>query len=584
MPNPKEIKSGKLFVKEVFKMWFRIPDYQRPYVWGNDQLSDLLEDISYASRHAADNEYFFGSIVFQERQPVPGGRTHLENDLLDGQQRLTTLFLLMAVARDITQDINLKHTCEAFIFQQGNPYENIPEIIRIQFKIRREVEEFIDQYVKKESGTLQKKKLCEFREKSNDPSIRNMANAIIKFNEHFTGDPAVKLEDFCKFLLNKVLLIYVSSEELEDAFRLFTILNDRGVKLRNSDILKAQNLKALIKESDRETWAKYWEELEGELDEDFDRFMSWIRTMVVKEKARLSLLKEFDEVIYEPKERDKITGLPKKALLKRGDETFKLIKSYHQHYNQLLSKDNYDFSSSYHFDNLITIMNLGMPSNDWIPVLLFYYNRFKEENIVQFLKKLDNKFSGDWIAGYTPTERIESMNRIMKEIEQQTDTNALLKHDCLQVDIDNLFRNLEGNVYGKQYVRYILLKLDYYFWDHDSCKLGGYENITIEHLLPQNPSEDSQWCIDFDESQREMLCNTLGNLILLGRRKNSALGRLDYEDKKEKYFKDKINMFAMSLRLITQNEKWTPIDLQDNQRYILQILRSIYTVGDRVAV
>jgi len=64
MPNPKEIKSGKLFVKEVFKMWFRIPDYQRPYVWGNDQLSDLLEDISYASRHAADNEYFFGSIVF----------------------------------------------------------------------------------------------------------------------------------------------------------------------------------------------------------------------------------------------------------------------------------------------------------------------------------------------------------------------------------------------------------------------------------------------------------------------------------------------------------------------------------------
>jgi uncharacterized protein with ParB-like and HNH nuclease domain len=66
-------------------------------------------------------------------------------------------------------------------------------------------------------------------------------------------DPENELspEGLLKFLLNKVLFIYVSTQDLEDAFRLFTILNDRGVPLRNSDILKSLNLGALEKEADK---------------------------------------------------------------------------------------------------------------------------------------------------------------------------------------------------------------------------------------------------------------------------------------------------------------------------------------------
>lgn len=97
-----EIKSEKILVGKIFsEMWFRIPEYQRPYVWGNDQVSELLDDVCYAMLEKPDSEYFLGSFVFQSQKTRSGdGVEFSENDLLDGQQRMTTLFLLFAVLRD----------------------------------------------------------------------------------------------------------------------------------------------------------------------------------------------------------------------------------------------------------------------------------------------------------------------------------------------------------------------------------------------------------------------------------------------------------------------------------------------------
>ena len=83
-------------------------------------------------------------------------------------------------------------------------------------------------------------------------------------------------EELLPFLVNKVLMIYVATEDLEDAFSLFMILNARGISLRNSDILKSMNLGALELETDKIKYAKLWEEAEGELGGDFDRFLNHI--------------------------------------------------------------------------------------------------------------------------------------------------------------------------------------------------------------------------------------------------------------------------------------------------------------------
>ena len=100
-----QIYSEKLLIKEIFERWYKIPNYQRPYVWEKDQITDLLDDISYALNQNDKAEYFLGSTVFQTKNDEDG--EYIEDDVLDGQQRLTTLFLLTATIRDLTLNKSL---------------------------------------------------------------------------------------------------------------------------------------------------------------------------------------------------------------------------------------------------------------------------------------------------------------------------------------------------------------------------------------------------------------------------------------------------------------------------------------------
>ncbi len=97
-----QISSEKILDKEVFSgMWFRIPEYQRPYIWSKDEVNELLDDLTFASQDKPNQEYFLGSFVFQLKKANTGaGQPFDENDLLDGQQRMTTLLLLFACLRD----------------------------------------------------------------------------------------------------------------------------------------------------------------------------------------------------------------------------------------------------------------------------------------------------------------------------------------------------------------------------------------------------------------------------------------------------------------------------------------------------
>jgi len=354
------------------------------------------------------------------------------------------------------------------------------------------------------------------------------------------------------------------------------ILNDRGIPLRNSDILKSMNLGALEHEEEKVKYAKMWEEAEGELGDDFDRFLNHVRTILLKDKARLNLLQEFEDKIYDPKERDKATGQKKPPLLKKGRETFELIERYLGHYRTLLGGQNYDETGgSYEFDNLIKVMLTGLPSTDWVPPLLRYFDKFKYDRILEFLKRLDNKFSADWICQYTPTERIAAMNKIIQAIDDASSVDDLFSTDVFGIDGESLFRMLDGPVYGRRFARYLLLKLDYLYQNH--AHRMHFETLSVEHILPQNPPEDSQWVKDFSKEERNEWTDKLGNLVLITRRKNSSLGRLDYSQKRKKYFEKNIDTCPNSLRVL-RSEKWTPTELKANHQTVLKKLGKHYGI------
>lgn len=546
----KQITSNKITIKDCFgDMWYKIPDYQRPYVWGEDQITLLLDDVSYATLNTSDTEYFLGSLVLHFKTVNKNDSSYIENSVLDGQQRLITLYLIHAVIRDITKDNDSKTVCTGAIYQKGNNIDGTPERLRIEFEIRDDVGNFTNKYIKPLEGTLKEKELIELSKKSKNVSIKNMATAILILHKWF-GEDHEKITRLLRYFQQKVILIYVASAELEDAFRLFTVLNDRGIKLRSSDILKAQNLKEVSDTKKQKEYAKFWEELEGGLEEDFDLFLSHIRTILVKEKARCDLLKEFEDNIY------------KKRLLEKGKETFELLKSYKEHYDTIFSGNNYDLNNNWAFDNLISVLEDTSLSDIWVPPLLMYLKVFGKNYINDFLIKLDNKFSGDWIARETPTVHFQAMTKIIEGIERCNNDsslptknekiNSLLESNSFKFKFNDFISQVKSSdVYGKGFARYLLRKIDYLL-DKPSYteRRNSYKNMSIEHILPQNPKENSQWLKDFTNKQCEEWTNKLGNLVLISRIKNASQGRLDFLDKKSKYFDKNIETFPNSLKVI----------------------------------
>jgi hypothetical protein len=569
-----KIESDKLLVKDVFSKWFRIPEYQRPYVWDKDQVMELLDDVMQARISHPDSQYFLGSMVLKRNWKEEGTTKYEEFDLLDGQQRLTTLFLITAVVRDLTEKSNTSRqkTCHETIYQMANPDDNIPERLRIVFDIRDQVKEFINEYVKEDGGTTKEDELkLKISNSEEDISIRNMAKAILNIRDYFTTN---SIDDFFPYLRSNVLLIYVCADELEDAFRLFTVMNSRGVKLRNSDIIKAENLGSILDNNKRLEWAKKWEETESYFAEDFDAFLSHLRTILVKQKAAVSLLKEFEDNIYNPTSYDRTnktkTKLP--PLLNKGEDTFKFVDKYKKHYEQLFDNENYDLTRSFELNNYLHLMKKGFEADYWVAPLLRFYDKFKTNKLIDFVKALDNKFANDWLVGFTPTTRIENVNAIIQAIDDAKTSVDVIQSDTLSVNKADLANVLEGNIYGRRAARYVLLKVDLLFHGH-TTKLEMPETISIEHILPQNPYDGSQWKIDFTDTEREDWTNKIGNLVLISRRKNSAQGNKDYAEKKDRYFKNNVELFSNSVRIYNQFQTWTLADLTKNHSEILMKIK-----------
>lgn len=563
-----QIDSAKVVIQEVFsRFWFRIPDYQRAYVWGKDEISELIDDVNYAAGHNPEGQYFLGSMVLRKATRTEEGVSFDEHELLDGQQRLTTLMLMLACIRDKVADADLKGACREMLYQKENKWKNIPGRNRIVYDIRDNVGAFIERYVKTDDGS-RSPDLASIAASKN-LSLANMGAGMKTIHACFDDaarfPSSVDFDRFVAYLLNNALFIYVATESLDDAFRLFTILNDRGIPLSNSDILKAKNLGAIEGEKERSKWAEYWEEVEGELGRDeFDRFLSLVRTIYVKDKAREGLLKEFDERIYGAKP----------PLLVVGAATFEAVKAYKDAYDEAILFERLPKTLGNEYRNRINVMRRGLPSTDWIPPVLAWYRKFGAERLMDLVGSIDNKFSADWIAQFTPTQRISNMNDVLKTIENAAKPDEVFASTVFNFDRTQLMELLDGGIYGRRFARYVLLRLEYLLSSH-SALLNLPDEISVEHILPQTPPASSLWMKDYSAEQQECWLHRVGNLMLLSRRKNTSLGNLDFNDKKMRYFEDRVESLPNSQRVLSL-PSFGPNELLSRHRDLLQRLEQSY--------
>ena len=200
--------------------------------------------------------------------------------------------------RDNIKDKELFDNLSQTLHKSGDKSLNIANKNRLQFEVRGEVQEFFSKYIANKKGTLELQEI-----NSKNISIKNMINTVKVIKEfiqtYFDNEldsedlTNTNLNKFIGFIRQNLIFAYVCSDTREQAFKLFTILNNRGIPLTTADILKSLNLDK-VDEKDRKEYAKKWEELEEKHGDKFDRFLNFIRTIKLKEKARKNLLEEFE--------------------------------------------------------------------------------------------------------------------------------------------------------------------------------------------------------------------------------------------------------------------------------------------------
>jgi uncharacterized protein with ParB-like and HNH nuclease domain len=552
-----EIKFGKQTIAKAFEDWYTIPSYQRNYVWESDQVYDFLKDMKDNYIEHANDEYFLGSYIKQVRDD--------SNDLLDGQQRITTLFLLFAFLRDYEKtDDGLRSSLQEMIFQKANIVKKIPPRIRLDYQIRGNVNQFIKKFIIVEGSITANWDtiVATVDNLKENMTIRHMCNTLVCFKSFFDENDDVDLTKLVQFVSTNVVVIFISADSLEDSFRLFSIMNDRGLKLSSSDILKSSNLEKVSDTKKIDDYARQWEEMQENLGDDIDRFLMYIRTMLLKVRAKTNLLDEFEKNIFKP------------GVLKRGDAFFDLVFETYAVYDKLIyltSNDDVEYC------NLIRILQSSLQNTDWVPVVMTYYQKFGENELTTFTQKVVCKNIADTVCGDAPSSRIDALNKIMAEVSNAACPAALMSSSCFDFDKTRFLAEIQTDIYGKGYAKSLLMLLEYKYQDNSLDK--SFKQISIEHILPQTPKAGSQWLNDFTDDERLNYTHKIGNLIIIGRRKNSSLGNLDYPLKRQKYFDKNIGSFARSLNIYnTYPSHWTPTEYKLNQQKAIDDLKEIFGI------
>lgn len=216
--NNLEYISNKVSLNDIVEndIFFNVPIYQRLYVWKQEQIRTLLEDL-YNAFSNDESKYFLGGIMTVRNNGL--------YDLVDGQQRFTTLWLACNIIREELHS-ETPNTINAFCENKGKK--------RIQFSIRPKITDFIINMDKQAENITELKQL---------PDMKNIISAIGDIRsfveEH---DKRENLVDFAKFIMNKVILIKTEIPENADLNKIFELINGRGQQLSQTDILKSKIL------------------------------------------------------------------------------------------------------------------------------------------------------------------------------------------------------------------------------------------------------------------------------------------------------------------------------------------------------
>jgi hypothetical protein len=591
MPN--NLYTSPVSIQDIFaeSYHFTVPAYQRPFSWRTVQAEQMFEDLAEALDHESDAEgsepYFFGTLLMVAKKAglwiandaLADGTAAVprELDIVDGQQRIVTLTILIAVMRDLVREAgasaktkkladdaaSLAKLLDGFVTRSASD----TALARAHVALSERHGALFESHVRQPGG-------CRL---GTPPGPLSPAEqGILDVRDYFMAACAKFSSEerrrFATFLTTKCLFVMIIARNIDQGHRIFTVLNDRGVDLAIQDIVKAEVMSAFrepgaVKEAER-----IWDEaaariLAGPEDKEqknkrFTEFFSHIRT------------------IYGHHRPPVITGI-RLVMAELGGEKFltDVVQPYAAITHQIVHANHSGSLQSAQINRLLTYLG-WQRSADWMPSTMLWLrlNRNNPTRTLAFLREMDRLAYALRLQCLASNKRTARFQPLIKAINDNADVDimdlpfALDDKERRHVAM-NLSRLHERNA---QICKLVLLRLN----DEIAGELQNVdpERYSVEHILPKNPGADSEWQQLFTPEQREKSVQALGNLTLVTKSQNERASNMDFSGKRAIFAEVKgTNPLAMTKELINA-PKWGPAELAARTQVMLARINAIWNI------
>ena len=559
------IENHKYSIEEAFRECFYIvPDYQREYVWTDKEVHQLLEDIGEQIDAGTAREYFIGTVLVSPTDQ----KNHYE--VIDGQQRLTTFFLLLCALRHLLQQEPEAQHLNRLISDSYTGSTGIVTRLKLDpryesaAEVMAKVVEINGDPVAVRSG-VQASGIASFG------SLENIINAYSTLYRYLKDnyDDAAKLKKYWFYLATNVVFIQISTD-VSSALKIFETINERGVGLNPMDLLK-NLLFTQVKQTQFTQLKDEWKKITKPLEKGKEKPLRFLRYFLM---ANYTIKNERgDAVVREDEIYDWFIAKDNAALCDYAGKPFEFVRKVIrnvEHYLAFANGLGNDGKPSLPMDSLKRLTG-GAFSLHY--VLLLVAASFPKPLFDHFVAQLES-FLFYYIFTKTPTKDLErSFSQWADELRTIAEATDPLKQKA-QLNafvVDRFEKNMAGKsqeltdalkrltLYSMQQyrTRYLLARLTQHVeMAFSGLKVPGslepFTNLEIEHILPNKPEDvlRTRWATENPGTVYDDYKNRLGNLTLLEKPINIVAGNDFYTAKQAEYGKSG-NYLTRSLVALT---------------------------------
>jgi len=549
-----DFKPNAKTIRELFDgtNYYQIPYYQRPYAWGDDEIEQLWDD-TYTAFEAKDKYYFLGPVILAQTE-------NGDLEVVDGQQRLTTLTILFCVLRDFHLK-ELKEKDKALNKQIVNAVKSIvDEKYRLILITQAHYQNQFKQEIL-EKTLLPKSTLTKIEKEK--PKYKFMNAAMIlkgkldSLNRRF--GPA-RIKDFVKYILENVVMITITCSNRVSAIKLFQTLNTRGLELNLADLTKSSLLSRLDNDKERQQFIMSWREIEKlaeENDESVTDLLTYYGYYLLATKPRRALYEELERSF-------------------KGKDSNKVVyelKKFVEHYDEILSL------KSKSVDSLEYLPDTVFWKTVLITAKMSGFPRF-----TQLSEELRRLYYSYWLATYTTAKTRDfsfGLIKLIKKGASLTEIKDAINKKMKEDDVlEWIKKDLESDAYGYSWVKPLLILIERAQTD-ESVFIEYGRNLHIDHILPEEWEKKKGWERSWKKEEADYWLNRLGNLTLLSGRKNIQASNDEFREKKKIYKGkglDGTTGFEITKRIVN-NPKWTLKEVKKRQKWVIRETKRILNLN-----